>query len=235
MPELSVFDPVLRMAVKEKELVSIRHDQLKDQHPSNGLLAVIPLVDSEQHLHAVLAVKDMHFMAFQQKNLNVLALLGSYVGNQLSRSQGLGSSHAERFLTDVQTSLQFARQHHTPSVMLSLQFEPSEEGLQVARYACDGVRSLDASWLSSDHHQSPVLCLLFPLMNLSAGRAFLQRLDKAVNEEFAIKLSHIMQDSQIRALTSRDTLDSCKAFFNVHVTNAAFDSQSPLKGIDSAA
>lgn len=223
MPDLSLFDPVLQLAMKERELVSIRHDQLKASHRLQGLIAVAPLVDSKGCLHGLLAVKEMHFMAFQQPNLDLLALLGSYVGNLLSSANNAAGSQAERFLDEVRTSLQFSKQHYTQSVMLSLQFEPSDEGLQVAQFVCDGVRNLDASWLSSDSQQSPVVCLLFPMMSVAAGQAFLQRLDKALIEKFDIQLSHIMQDSQIRALTAKDSLDTCKAFFSVHVRDAVLN------------
>ena len=68
-----------------------------EEHES-GLLAVVPIADARGKLHGVLAIREMHFMAFQQANHNVLSLLGGYVGDLLARSGGLGNSRAGRFL-----------------------------------------------------------------------------------------------------------------------------------------
>ncbi|MBX2885187.1 MAG: PelD GGDEF domain-containing protein, partial [Granulosicoccus sp.] len=223
MPELSVFDPVLKKALSEKELVSVEQQAIRDTHQRNCLIAAVPLLDNNDRIHAVLAIQDMHFMAFQQKNLNLMALLGRCVGNLLLKSTTNDLSPAEKFLSELKTSIQFARSHQTQSVMLSLQFEPSEQGLEIAQFVCNGVRSLDASWLCNDHLESPVVCLLFPLMSVDAGEAFLQRLDVAIKESFDLPLSHILQDSQIRALTARDNIETCKFFYSIHVGPDAFD------------
>lgn len=236
MPELSLFDPVLRLALSNREMVSIRHEAIRDKHQSHALLAVVPLVDTEGRLHGVLAIRDMHFMAFQQQNLNILALLGNYVGNLLTQTSTENLTGVAGFLSEIETCLVFAKEHNTQSVMVSLQFEPSEEGEAVASFVCDGIRSLDASWKLSVDSRSPVVCLLFPLMAASTGQAFLQRLDKAVLKEFGIQLSHIMQDSQMKLLTAKDTMTSCKVFFRIHTDNSdAVASKISHRGLDGVA
>jgi hypothetical protein len=165
----------------------------------------------------------------------VLALLGRYVGNLLSQSHAADNSRLDQFLTGLKMSLQFAQKHEMQSVLLSLQYEPSDQGLQVAEFVCESVRSIDSSWLSTDGHESPVVCLLFPLMSVSEAQAYLSRLDDAVSAEFGIQLSHIMQDSQLRPLSSRDSLESCKAFFTMHMGENALARSNLSAEKDNAA
>lgn len=235
MPKVSAFDRVLRLALSERELVSIRHESLTGDQQASAVIAAVPLIDIDGVLHGVLAIKDMQFIAFQQDNLNALAILGRYVGNLLCQSHAADNSRLDHFLTELKLSLLFARKHEMKSVLLSLQYEPSDQGLQVAEFVCDSVRSIDSSWLSTDGHESPVVCLLFPLMSVSDAQAYLARLNRAVSAEFGIQLSHIMQDSQLRALSARDSLDSCKTFFTMHMGEYALqESNTPAK-IDNAA
>ena len=94
MPELNLFDPLVKLAIENKQLVSVKLEAQANDIAESDLLAVVPIVDSHNHLHGILAIKDMHFMAFQQENLNVLALLGSYVADMLTRSKSSGESQS---------------------------------------------------------------------------------------------------------------------------------------------
>jgi len=70
MGELPTFDPLIRDAISEGKLVSVRLDVSRVDTSDDALLAVTPITDSSGRLHGVLAIRDMHFMAFQQENLN---------------------------------------------------------------------------------------------------------------------------------------------------------------------
>lgn len=233
MFELPLFDPILRTAIKQRELVSIKLESLDDKHHENSLLAVVPLVDTNGRLHGVLAIKDMHFMAFQQQNLNILALLGHYMGDMLTRSEGAAESRAAWFMTELDTALRFARSHSTESVLLSLRFNKEAESAEVARFISTSIRSLDASWMIQADDGATVLCLLLPLMSESHGQAFLQRVDKVVTSEFAKPLKACVEGMQLKSLRSSDSRAECLAFLSKHTGIAALqadirkDSQGP--------
>ncbi|MGQ7847438.1 PelD GGDEF domain-containing protein [Granulosicoccus sp. 3-233] len=221
MFELPLFDPILRTAIRERELVSIKLESLDEKHHENSLLAVVPLVDTNGRMHGVLAIKDMHFMAFQQQNLNILALLGNYMGDMLTRSKGAAESRAAWFMTELDTALRFAHSHSTESVLLSLRFNGEASSGQVARYVSTAIRSLDASWLLAADDDAPVLCLLLPLMSESQGQAFLQRINKVVTEEFGHPLKACVEGMQLKSLRSGDSRALCLAFLSKHTGKAA--------------
>ena len=235
MLELPQFDPLLRLALQQKQLVSIKRDMLAEKHHANSLLAVVPLVDFNERVHGVLAIKDMHFMAFQQENLNLLALLGCYLGNLLTRSAGVQQTPAAGFFAELQTVVRFAKQGHVDSMLLSMQFEPSEQGSLFADFICQSVRSLDSSLVLQSNHQHHVVGLILPLMTEQAEQAFRSRLETAVNEHFGTPLNHLMQNSQSKRVTAKDSVDTCLAFFTAHADDAVFDLTALLGDGKSAA
>jgi len=127
MPELNLFDPLIKLAIDSKQLVSVKLAAQETESVESDLLAVVPIVDSHGHLHGVLAIKDMHFMAFQQENLNVLSLLGSYVGDMLTRSKSEGESRSGWFMAELSNAVRFARQNNVTSSMLALRLTPNEK------------------------------------------------------------------------------------------------------------
>ncbi|NND89693.1 MAG: hypothetical protein HKN42_02430 [Granulosicoccus sp.] len=220
MYDLPVFDPLLRTAITERELVSIKLEALAERHHEHSLLAVVPLVDTQGKLHGVLAIKDMHFMAFQQLNLNLLALLGSYVGNLLTRSQGSAESRTDWFMAELDTALRFAHSHDTESVLLSLKFNKHESVNTIAEFVSNSIRGLDASWMPDTSDGSTVLCLLLPLMNDAQAHAFMQRVDGAVRGRFGQSLASVVIDTQQMCIDSGDSRAQCLAFLSRHTGQA---------------
>lgn len=229
MFELPQFDPLLRVAISERELVSIKLESLAENHHDQCLLAVVPLVDTDGYLHGVLAVKDMHFMAFQQQNLNILALLGSYIGNLLTRSQGEALSRVDWFMSELDTVLRFARSHETESSLLSFKFKQHERSAEIATYISNTIRSLDASWLPDSEDESVVVCLLLPLMSETQSLAFLQRISVAIDEQFDTSLVSMLEDSKHKQISRYDTRSSCLAMLALHVGQLS-DSTDSMDG-----
>ncbi|MDC0434580.1 GAF domain-containing protein [bacterium] len=217
MAELPLFDPLLRAAIETHEVASIKLDSLAEQHLQSGLLAVVPLAGADGHLHGVLAIKDMHFMAFQQQNLNLLALLGYYVGNQLSRIHGAVQSQAGFFFSELDTVLRFAQAHSTESAVFCLIFSDHKDSARIAEFVSSTIRSLDASLLLLDDNKTPVLSLLLPLMTETKSIGFMQRVNDAVKEEFCVSLDEALQSSALYRIDSA----SSRASFMEHLKHAA--------------
>ncbi|HEX7487721.1 MAG TPA: hypothetical protein VF341_02350 [Anaeromyxobacteraceae bacterium] len=68
-------DPLLRAACDSGEVASVR--QLGD---GSELLAAVPLVDVEGHVHAVVAIRDMPFASLHDGTLTLLAVIGGTLG-----------------------------------------------------------------------------------------------------------------------------------------------------------
>lgn len=221
MFELPVFDPLLRVAIRTQEVASIKLESLAEKHHESSLLAVVPLVDTAGHMHGLLAIKDMHFMAFQQQNLRLLALLGYYVGDQLTRSRGAALSRSEWFLAELDTVLRFSHSHSTESALLCLKFAQSEDSNRISEFVSTAIRSLDASWLIVSDDNTPVVSLLLPLMSEPQSHAFLQRLNEAVEKEFDVVLDDVIEGSRMHQINDMDSRVSCLSLLTELTGSAA--------------
>ena len=238
MFELPQFDPLLRVAVEQRELVSIKLESLAENHHENSLLAVVPIVDTEGYLHGVLAIKDMHFMAFQQQNLNILALLGNYIGNLLTRSRGEALSSADWFMSELDTVLRYAHSHNTESTLLSLKLKPVANGADIAQFISTAIRGLDISWIPDMQDDTTIVCLLLPLMSESQSLAFLQRINNAVEAQFGLSLISVLHDSKLMQISAQDTQASCLALLASHIDHlpdAMYHAGTEKTGVQGAA
>lgn len=228
MGELPVFDPLLKMAIKQRELVSVKlSSHATDVHEA-GLLAVVPIADSQGHLHGVLAVRDMHFMAFQQENLNILALLGGYVGDMLTRSRGAAQSRGAWFLAELDTALRFARSNGVTSSLLCLEFEDTEFVDEVSEMVSRSIRSLDASWLPKTSDGSTTVVILLPLIAETHCNAYLRRIGQSVRDEFELELQDLLADVTTMQLQASDNRASCLTFINQATGHAPVKQDVPV-------
>lgn len=221
MGELSLLDPLLNLALEKKQLVNVKLDRIADGQLENNLLAVVPLVDSDSTVHGVLAIKDMHFMAFQQKNLDLLALLGSYLGKLLSQYEGGEQTPAAKFISELKTTVQFASHAAVPSMLVSLQFESDTTSLQVADLIAASIRSLDSALVLESNDQHHVLGLVFPLMTENGIQAFLLRIQTFIEEHSGTQLGHVLLDCQFKSVSKKSTLIECLQFLSVHAQDSA--------------
>ncbi len=214
MPELPLFDPLLKLAIDSHQLVSVKLEAQANQTVESQLLAVIPIVDSHDHLHGVLAIKDMHFMAFQQENLNVLALLGSYIGDMLTRSKSVGESRSGWFLAELDNAIRFASSNRVQSALLAIKLKNTDQTQLVSDFLGSNIRSLDCSWQPHSATGSSSIIILMPLMNQSQCNAYLQRIAKKLFDEHNIELNNVAAEVQMKQIKRRDTRDTCLTFVN---------------------
>ncbi len=214
MPELNLFDPLIKLSIEHKKLVSVQLQAQETETVESELLAVVPIVDSHDHLHGVLVIKDMHFMAFQQENLNVLSLLGSYVGDLLTRSKGEGESQSGWFMAELSNAIRFAHSSKVPSCLLALRLTSNAQTQFVIDFLTTNTRSLDSNWQPDHAEDQATIVFLLPLMTEVQGQAFLQRVSKKLFDEQQIDLSSMTEIVSTKLIKTRDTEESCLNFVN---------------------
>jgi hypothetical protein len=214
MPELSLFDPLLKLAMESRQLVSVKLEAQANETVESKLLAVVPIVDSHDQLHGVLAIKDMHFMAFQQENLNVLSLLGSYVGDMVTRSRSVGESRSGWFMAELDNALRFANTNRVVSTLLAVRLKSTDQTQIVADFLGTNIRSLDSSWQPQSPSGETSVMILMPLMNEKQCRAYLERVAKKLFDEHKIELNNVTEEARMKQIRKKDNRDSCMAFIN---------------------
>jgi len=214
MPELNLFDPLVKLAIESKQLVSVKLHAQETETVESDLLAAVPIVDSHGYLHGVLAIKDMHFMAFQQENLNVLSLLGSYVGDMLTRSKSEGESRSGWFMAELSNAVRFARQNSVSSCILAIRITPGDKTQFVMDFLSANIRSLDSAWQPEQSENQSTMVFLLPLMNEVQSQAFLQRVSKKLYDEASIDLASMTEVVSAKQIKKRDTEETCIKFIN---------------------
>lgn len=212
MDELPLLDPLLQMALKERKLVSVKLESVADESHESGLLAVVPIVDSQNNLHGVLAVKDMHFMAFQQQNLNILSLLSGYIGDMITRSKGVGKSQTSTFFAELGTAIRYAETHSVQSTLLCMQLVKFQHSALIAKKIANNIRSLDSSWMPRTVNEHDTVVLLLPLMTADQCDAYKRRLGKLIRTEFGLDLNRILSSSDVMQVSANDTRETCIDF-----------------------
>ncbi len=215
MGQLPRFDPLLRLALAERELVSLKIDSEDKVINSDGLLAVAPIVDSAGRVHAVLAVQDMHFMAFQQDNLDKLALLAASIGDRIAHNGRLDEGPAEHFFAEVDTALRFVSSHSVDASLLVARLPKTEQGEIVAEALSSDLRSLDCGWrvpsLQSEE-DSLLVAVLMPLTNRASAGEWINRLAETLGSEHDIDLVDQLLSMRCLELNSRTTRRQCLDF-----------------------
>jgi len=205
-------DPLLSLAIEERKLVSVKVESLANDANESELLAVVPLVDAQGQLHGVLAIKDMHFMAFQQDNLNILALLGGYIGDMLTRSRGQSQSNTGLFSAELDTALRFARSHSVQSTLVCIRLIEHNQSEAVLDFITGSIRSLDSAWMPPEDYATPSAAVLLPLMTEMQSEAYLLRLRSAVQEKFETDLQLLTESVAIMQIDAHDSRQVCLDF-----------------------
>lgn len=230
MPELQLFDPLLKLAIESHQLISVKLEAQANETVESQLLAVVPIVDSHDHLHGVLAIKDMHFMAFQQENLNVLALLGSYIGDMLTRSKSVGESRSGWFLAELDNAVRFATTNRVQSALLAIKLKNTDQTQLVADFLGSNIRSLDSSWQPHSATGNNTVVILMPLMNEDQCNAYLQRIAKKLFDEQNIELNNVASEVRMKQIKKRDTRETCLKFINNMTGGTEGDKPKKSKG-----
>ena len=229
MGELPAFDPLLRLAVSGRQLVSVKPDAPAGNRHESALLAVVPIVDSRDRLHAVLVIRDMHFMAFQQQNLDTLALLSGYIGDRIAHTGSLDEGPAEHFLTELDTALRFVATHGVQAMLLSLRLKPHPLRDRIADRLSEDIRRLDCAWrlpprvggrtgpAGSDDDGSEsdggcTIAVLLPLAGRAGANAWLDRVAAGVHERWQVDLQALIGSARCLALDARHDRRAALAF-----------------------
>jgi hypothetical protein len=172
-PELSVFNPMLREALRTGKVTSVKTDAAQDQ-----LIAVVPLMDASGHVHGVVAIHDMPFLAANPDTFGVLGVLGRHMGDILaSRTRPVDDTDSLASLrANIQRHLVDAREHGVPCALLAFRLAPSSWREKLVAHCSRSGRGLDKSWLTRDRQGHPVVFRLLPLTDERGAQTFMKRL-----------------------------------------------------------
>lgn len=176
-PELSVFNPLLRETLRTGMLTSV---QAGSEAGYEHVIAVVPLVDSSGHIHGVVGINDMPFLAVNPDTFGLLGVLGKHLGDILARlTRPVDEADSVASLRDsLQRHLIDARRLGIPSALLVCRIaDASRRELLVTHCGRSG-RDLEQSWVAKDRQGRPVIFKLLPLTDKTGATTFMKRLQR---------------------------------------------------------
>lgn len=180
LPAVDPNDPLIREALKQKKLVSVRHDASLGER-GTALLAVIPLIDADGRLWALFAIKNMLFIAFHEDNLKLLAVIGAHIGDILaagpSAMRGDGTPSAHEFLRHVRRGIEDRKRFNLPVAVVAFQFPDTVEGRSAQDLILSQRRSLDQVLPQTTRRGTHAAAVLMPLTDKRGVQGYFARLD----------------------------------------------------------
>ncbi len=188
-------DPLIRKALRQKCVVSVLPEMYTSKSESElktGLLAVIPIKDISGYLWGLIVVNEMHFTAFQEENLNLMQLIGSYSGDLLSRAENIFYTKEDHqsFIYDLKHSWHIAGECGLTSSLICMTFETEAAAENIFSAVTRRLRSLDQALLSNNQDNHPVIFLIMSLMTETEYLDFRTSFDLHLKE----RLGHSVEE-----------------------------------------
>lgn len=179
-------DPLLLECLQDGKLVSVQGDSGAASERTS-LLAAIPIVDVEGKVWAVVAVRQMLFVAFQGDNLHLLAILGGHMGDiftfgtRMIQGDPLG---VKAFRAQLQRSLADLRDYGLPVSLVSLVLDGGDDSEDLAAQVLHQRRGLDqAILLRRQGDNAPIILMLLNLTDEPGMDGYMSRLQQTLEQE----------------------------------------------------
>ena len=204
-------DPLLEEALRHRRLASVRRDASLDERGTN-LLAVIPLVDADNRVWGLFAIRNMLFIAFHDDNLKLLAVLGAHIGDILSAGPSAlrddGSPSASEFLRHVRRGIEDRKRFSLPVAIVAFHFPDTAEGKTCSDLVIAQRRSLDHVLPQTTRGGSKAACVLMPLTDKRGVGGYLARLDADLQRRHGADLKSAGVRTKVLHLEKGDRADA---------------------------
>lgn len=196
---------MVQLAVANKVVMSAR-DLLEHPGKDGAIpLAAVPVVDVNDCVHAVLVVEDMPFVALQEENLKLLAVLGGHIGDLLSLArERRGEDVVQiRFENELKRAIIDCRRYALPSMLVTIHLPQNELTADIESLLSRQVRGLDRL-LIQEFSSGRLLRLLMPLTGPLELNGWQQRIDRILQENLGARSEELGLGISSRELRSRD-------------------------------
>lgn len=208
-------DPLLRLAVDEKQLVSVRADIAgEDEAQQTDYLACIPLVDTYQTIHAVLVIKLMPFFSFHETNLKLMAILAGRIADILMAARELPVTQdldRYEFFRCLKRSINDAREFQLPASLLIITATNPTTAPAYIKTIETQMRGLDVGYVTQSCDDDMVLLMLMPLTAQDGVASYLVRFEQFMRQQHGVNVDDTTLDIVQYLITPEDTVAGLKA------------------------
>lgn len=201
MDELDPRDRMVQLCIHKGDLISIREEFLDggDQGTFSSLQVCVPLIDTEDNILGILAIRQMPFFVFNDRTLSLLALLAGHVADMLCSDEAalrLSDSDAQSFSQQLRRSLIDVEQHDLTASLCM--FELNEPDPELLSMFADSQRGLDLQIKLRNNRGNDCILVLMPLTTTEGQQGYLARLQHHINGRLGRNLT--LEDLGVRVM-----------------------------------
>lgn len=187
MSELQAEDALVRLCLEKGDLVSVREEFLErgEERGFSTLQACVPLIDSDDGIRGLVAIRQMPFFAFNDRTLSLLALLAGHVADLLqsdAQALQLDDADAQRFFQHLRRSQRDVEHHGLTGSLFAL--ELTEDNDELTRLLSESQRGLDLQLRLRNQRGNACVLVLMPLTSADGAQGYLKRLQYMLHERF---------------------------------------------------
>lgn len=174
---LDLTHPMIQACLDHRQLVSLR-DVLDAS--ADAPVAVIPLSDLDDRIHALLLVMDLPFIDMDESQMQRLAIIGASLGEMIARR----SPQAPSLARSLEQWVRHARHRRLPSLIVALDLPPTLAPRlpEIVQHVDGRRRSVDEAWPLALPDGPPAPADPDALAGPEAGRALQQRLSAVLQD-----------------------------------------------------
>ena len=208
-PSVSCDNPLLVEALRTGHTVAMTSDHELD---GEGVVAVVPLVDVEGRIWGAVTISDLPFVDFHSKTLDLLTVLGGYVGdafNTLKRVGGEPHERYEAFVMQLKRCLLDARRSALPATLITLRAAHRADFTALVDLMRTQARGLDALWWNADSDTEAYV--LLPFTDAEGGMNYIERLQALFAERQGLAPEDTGMTAQWRLLDAKECAEAILA------------------------
>jgi hypothetical protein len=212
-------DPLILESLTTRQLVSIPVNRdFKTDIFNTDYLLVVPLVDSEDHVHSLVVVQRMPFFALTQHTLTLLAVMAGRVADFINLARYAVADPSEEHLifgVNLMRAVRDAEQHQVPACLVVMDIATDADGQTLMNIIYQLQRGLDLIvTLEPAQHQR--LLILLPLTDELGLAGYRQRLEEEIRSRLGASLMELPVKWSQHRMTSLPQLKSFLKELNIN-------------------
>ncbi|CAM3869772.1 PelD GGDEF domain-containing protein [Vreelandella rituensis] len=184
---------MIRACLQQHHMICLKSEMTRGVNEDQDiLLAVVPLIDVNDRIWAIVTITEMPFIDYHRGQLHLLSVLGASLGDLIhtacERQSANEKTAREQFIALLKRWIRHAQRYKVHSLLITLKLSEhtSDELLRkIHALAYDQLRVLDASWVQADNTGSQRIHILLPLTNKQGAKPYCQRLATLLQERYS--------------------------------------------------
>lgn len=190
--------PMVRACIEQRSMVSLKSEMATDnvQSAAHAILAVVPLIDVNDRIWALITITEMPFVDFERGNLHLLAVLGGNLGDIIAQAYERTPSDIAlaryQFEQQLRRWTQYGARYRLSSLLIAYELPGRIRGISnqaLSDVVYEQLRALDYVWATTLGDKRAIIYVLMPLTPERGATAYRERMLRLINERFGVDVA----------------------------------------------